>query len=95
VHDVLRVADTGQRDRALEHLRRYERRETTYFEMSRGPAESGIQKWTLDTGRMTMTFYDKTGREMLVEQLTRRFRRRSSANLLSRGGHGDLGLAKP
>jgi uncharacterized protein YbcV (DUF1398 family) len=56
VHEVLPVAETGQR-------------ETTYLEMSRGMAQNGIEKWTVDTGRMTMTFYDKTGREMLVEQI--------------------------
>jgi uncharacterized protein YbcV (DUF1398 family) len=69
VHEVLRVAETGERETFLEHLRRHERRETTYLEMSRGLAESGIEKWTVDTSRMTMTFYDKTGREMLVEQI--------------------------
>jgi uncharacterized protein YbcV (DUF1398 family) len=38
--------------------------------MSRGLAQSGIEKWTVDTGRMTMTFHDKAGREMLVEQIS-------------------------
>jgi len=33
-------------------------------------AQSGIEKWTVDTRRMTMTFYDKAGREMLVEQIS-------------------------
>jgi uncharacterized protein YbcV (DUF1398 family) len=51
-------------------VRRHERRKTTYLEMSRGLAQSGIEKWTVDTGRMTMTFYDKAGREMLVEQIS-------------------------
>jgi hypothetical protein len=37
--------------------------------MSRGLAQRGIGKWTVDTGRMTMTFYDKAGGEMLVEQI--------------------------
>jgi uncharacterized protein YbcV (DUF1398 family) len=69
VHEVLPVAETGQRETFLQHLRRHERRETTYLEMSRGLAQSGIEKWTVDTGRMTMTFYDKTGKEMLVEQI--------------------------
>jgi uncharacterized protein YbcV (DUF1398 family) len=54
----------------LQHLRRHERRETTYLEMSKGLAQSGIEKWTVDTGRMTMTFCDKAGREMLVEQIS-------------------------
>jgi uncharacterized protein YbcV (DUF1398 family) len=64
VHEVLPVAETGQRETFLEHLRRHERRETTYLEMSRGLAQSGIEKWRVDTARMTMTFYDKSGSEM-------------------------------
>lgn len=44
-------------------------RETTYLEMSRGLAQSGIEKWTVDTGRRTMTFYDKAGRETLVGEI--------------------------
>jgi uncharacterized protein YbcV (DUF1398 family) len=70
VHEVLPVAEAGQRETFLQHLRRHERRESTYLEMSRGLAESGIEKWTFDTGRMTMTYYDKAGREMLVEQIS-------------------------
>jgi uncharacterized protein YbcV (DUF1398 family) len=70
VHDLLSVAETSQRETFLDHLRRHERRETTYLEMARGLAQSGIEKWTVDTGRMAMTFYDKAGREMLVEQIS-------------------------
>ena len=62
--------DTSQHETFLQHLRRHEQRQTTYLEMSRGLAESGIEKWTVDTGRMSMTFYDKAGREMLVEQIS-------------------------
>jgi uncharacterized protein YbcV (DUF1398 family) len=70
VHEVLLVAETSQREAFLEHLARHERRETTYLEMSRGLAESGIEKWTVDSSRMTMTFYDKAGTETLVEQIS-------------------------
>ncbi len=69
VHEVLPVAETGQGEAFLQHLRSHERRETTYLEMCRGLAQSGIEKWTVDTGRMTMTFHDKAGSEMLVEQI--------------------------
>jgi uncharacterized protein YbcV (DUF1398 family) len=70
VHEVLPVAETGQGETFLQHLRRHEQGQTTYLEMSTGLAQSGIEKWTVDTGRMTMTFYDKAGREMLVEQIS-------------------------
>jgi Protein of unknown function (DUF1398) len=49
VHEVLPVAETGQRETFLQHLRRHELRETTYLEMSRGLAQSGIERsglWT-------------------------------------------------
>jgi uncharacterized protein YbcV (DUF1398 family) len=67
VHEVLPIAETSQRETLLQHLRRHEQGETTYLEMSRDLAQSGIEKWTVDTGRMTMTYYDKAGAEMLVE----------------------------
>ena len=69
VHEVLPVAEASEREAFLQHLSRHERGETTYVEMSRGLAQSGIEKWTVDTAGMTMTFYDKAGREMLVEQI--------------------------
>ena len=69
VHEVLALAETSQRETFLQHLRRHEQGQTTYLEMSTGLAQSGIEKWSVDTARMTMTFYDKAGREMLVEQI--------------------------
>lgn len=69
LHEVFPVAQTGERQMFLEHLSRHERRETTYLEMSKGLAESGIEKWTVDTGKMTLTFYDKAGTEMLSERI--------------------------
>jgi uncharacterized protein YbcV (DUF1398 family)/DNA-binding CsgD family transcriptional regulator len=69
VHEVLSIAETSQRETFLEQLRRHEQGQTTHLEMSRGLAHSGIEKWTVDTRRMTMTFSDKAGVEMLVEQI--------------------------
>ena len=70
VHEVFPIAESGQKEAFLEHLDRHERRETSYLEMSRGLAQSGIEKLTVNTDRMTMTFYDKVGTEMLVEQIS-------------------------
>lgn len=36
-HEVFPVAETGQRETFLGHLRRHEQRQTTYLEMSQGP----------------------------------------------------------
>ena len=68
-HEVFSVSETSQPEALLEHLHRHERRETTYIEMSGGLAQSGIEKWTVDMVKMTMTFCDKTGKAMLVERI--------------------------
>ena len=70
VHDVLAVAQTSDRDAFLGHLRRHERGETSYIEMSKGMAASGIERWSVDTRAMTMTFYDGSGEALLVEQIS-------------------------
>jgi hypothetical protein len=37
--------------------------------MSKGPADSGVERWTVDTTRMT-PFYDRGGNALLVEAIT-------------------------
>jgi len=50
VHEVFPVAETGQRETVLQHLRRHERRETTYFRDVHGlSAERDREEWTVDT----------------------------------------------
>ena len=44
--------------------------EATHLELFTGSAQSVIEKWIVDTDKMTMTFCDKGGREMLVERIS-------------------------
>ena len=66
-HEKLSIAENSDRESFLRHLKLHEQGKTTYVEMSKGLAESGIEKWTVDSSRTTVTFYDKAGNEMLVE----------------------------
>ena len=68
-HGELTVAESSDRDAAVDHLRRHAQGETTYLEMSRGLADSGIERWTVDTQTMIMTFYDWSGAVLLDEQI--------------------------
>lgn len=70
VHETLTIARTSNREQFIVHLQRHNQQKTTYLEMSRGLAESGIEQWTVDTTRMTMTFYDKAGNAMLTEAIS-------------------------
>ena len=65
-HEKLTVTERGDRDAFLGHLRRHEQGETSYLATSKGLADSGIEKWTVDTDAMTMTFYDRSGDVLLV-----------------------------
>jgi uncharacterized protein YbcV (DUF1398 family) len=37
--------------------------------MSKGLADSGVEKWAVDTNAMTLTYLDKQGRELLTEMI--------------------------
>jgi len=37
--------------------------------MSKGLADSGVEKWTVDTNNMTVACYDKQGNELLMEEV--------------------------
>jgi uncharacterized protein YbcV (DUF1398 family) len=68
-HDVLAVAEASDRDGFLQHLRRHADGETSYVEMSEGLAASGVERWVADTGALTMTYRDRAGLTLLVENV--------------------------
>jgi uncharacterized protein YbcV (DUF1398 family) len=67
--DGHKVVEAGNQDKFLERLGLHEQGETRYLEMSKGLADSGVEKWTFDTGNMTIAYYDKVGNEMLIESI--------------------------
>jgi uncharacterized protein YbcV (DUF1398 family) len=69
VHEVLAIANTGSQEGMKKHLSLHEQGKTSYIEMSQGLAESGIEKWSFDTIKMTIAYKDKQGVDMLVEAL--------------------------
>jgi len=69
VHEKLSIAETSNREGFLNHLNLHNQGKTSYLEMSKGLADSGIEKWTFDTNKMTIAYYDKDGNEMLVEAI--------------------------
>jgi uncharacterized protein YbcV (DUF1398 family) len=69
VHEVLPVNDASDREKVVEHLGRHELGRTSYLEMSKGLADSGVEKWTVDTKAMTLTYVDKQGRALVTEAI--------------------------
>ncbi|HEX4211756.1 MAG TPA: DUF1398 family protein [Candidatus Dormibacteraeota bacterium] len=68
-HETFTIADASSREGLLEHLRLATEGTTSYVEMSRGLADSGVEKWTFDMNEMTIAYYDKAGNELLVEEI--------------------------
>ena len=67
VHETLSINDVSDGEKAQEHLDLHNQGKTGYLEMSRGLADSGVEKWTVDTNAMTFACYDKQGRVLLME----------------------------
>jgi uncharacterized protein YbcV (DUF1398 family) len=68
-HETLTIADISNQQSFLDQLHLHSQHKTSYLEMSKGLAESGVERWSVDTTRMTMTYYDNAGNQMLVEAL--------------------------
>jgi uncharacterized protein YbcV (DUF1398 family) len=69
VHERLSIAETSNRENFLKHLSLHNEGKTRYLEMSKGLADSGIEKWTFDTNKMTITYSDKEDNQILVEAI--------------------------
>ena len=69
VHDKLTIAKKTNEENFKEHLDLHNQGKTSYIEMSQALAESGIEKWTFDTVKMTVTYLDKQGLAVLVEPI--------------------------
>jgi uncharacterized protein YbcV (DUF1398 family) len=68
-HEEFKIAAISNREAFIKHLNLHSQGKTSYLDMSRGLADSGIEKWTFDTNKMTMTYYDKAGNVMLLEEI--------------------------
>jgi uncharacterized protein YbcV (DUF1398 family) len=69
VHDLFLIADSSSKAAFEKHLRAHEQGKTSYLEMSRGLADSGVEKWVLDTKKMTLSFVGTAGEVLLSEEV--------------------------
>ena len=49
------------------YLKIHQQGETDYLTFCRHCAETGVEKWWVSLDKMTCTYYDKAGKEVLVE----------------------------
>jgi len=63
------VSDLSDKVKFINDLKSHQKGFTNYPTFCSDCARSGVEKWTVDTISMACTYYDKTGNEMLVENI--------------------------
>ncbi len=65
--DKLIIADNSNLLQFQTDIKAHQQGKTDYQTFCADCAKSGIEKWTVDMVKMTCSYYDKAGNEMLVE----------------------------
>jgi len=68
-YSAIVVADNSHTEQFKKRLKLHQQGGTDYFTFCKDAAETGVEKWTVDTIAMTCTYYDKTGNKIVVEQI--------------------------
>lgn len=68
-YPALSIANISDKERFKHYLKSHQRGQNDYPTFCRHSAETGVEKWTVDTNQMTCTYYDKLNNKMLEEQI--------------------------
>ena len=63
------VAHSSDKTKFKHYLKIHQQGETDYLTFCKHCAETGIEKWIVCLDKMTCTYYDKAGNEILVEEI--------------------------
>jgi uncharacterized protein YbcV (DUF1398 family) len=66
-YDRLDIAEQVNPEQFKSDLKIHQQGETDYFKFCNDFAKSGVYKWEVCMDKMTCTYYDKAGNELLVE----------------------------
>src|SRR5688572_7358092 len=66
-HETFAIAETCDKEQFLQYMQQVEQGGIGYVEMSKALADNGVEKWTFDTEKMTITYLDKAGNVLLSE----------------------------
>lgn len=68
-YEMLTVAEKSNDEQFKADLKTHQDGNTDYPTFCADCAKSGIEKWAVCMVKMTCTYYDKAGKEMLVEEI--------------------------
>lgn len=68
-YDELIISENSNKIDFLSQLHQHQQGKTDYFTFCKDCANAGIEKWVTDLEKMTCTYYDRSGNEILVEKI--------------------------
>lgn len=68
-YDALTIADTSDREQFKKELLAHQQGKTDFLTFIKMCSGFGIEKWSISMEKMTCTYYDKAGNEILVERI--------------------------
>jgi len=68
-YEPLKIADTVKSEEFKAELIAHQQGKTDFLTFIKMCADYGIEKWAICMDKMTCTYFDKTGNEILVEQI--------------------------
>ena len=68
-YDLLSISEHCDKEKFAAYLKSHQNGETDYFTFCKHCAETGIEKWVAYLDKMTCTYFDKNGNEILEEQI--------------------------
>jgi uncharacterized protein YbcV (DUF1398 family) len=67
--DTLAIANERNIEQFKSNLKAHQQGKTDYMTFLKDCAKSGVEKWVVVMDKMTCSYYDKSGNEMLVETI--------------------------
>ena len=68
-YSVLKVSEKSNLENFINRLKIHQQGQTDYMTFCKDSAETGVEKWVVDTKTMTCTYYDLSGNMMLEEKI--------------------------
>jgi uncharacterized protein YbcV (DUF1398 family) len=65
----LTIADKSDAALFIKELKEHQQGKSDYVSFCQSCAKYGVEKWVVDTTKMTCSYYDKEGNELLVENI--------------------------
>lgn len=68
-YNELTIAEISDKENFKTQLKAHQQGKTDYYTFCKACAETGIEKWVVNLNKMTCIYYDKSGNEILSEQI--------------------------